>query len=298
MNRIKKLFSTPGKGLVTIACTIAVLVLLGAGTAFAASAIAEGSAIGTENAKNFAFADAGVDPASAGNVRAEFDYEHGQFVYEVEFVAGNSEYEYWIKASNGSVVKKQVEIIKQDGADVTAMAETPSDRAIPAAQSAQEAPAGQPEGASAENISADTAKSKALEDAGLSDSEVTFIQAKLDYDDGVPVYDVEFYTASYEYDYEIDARTGVVRSRETEVIETASWRQGNDQSGSISVEDAKSISLSHAGVSDVTYTKAKLDNEDGQLVYEIEFRKDGVEYEYTIRADDGFILSYDSEWDD
>ncbi len=298
MNRIKKLFSTPGKSLVTIACMIAVLVLLGAGTAFAASAIAEGSAIGAENAKNFAFADAGVDPVSAGNVEVEFDYEHGQFVYEVEFVAGNSEYEYWIKAANGSVVKKQVELIKQDGADVTAMAETPSDRAIPAAQSAQEAPAGQPEGASAENISADTAKSKALEDAGLSDSEVTFIQARLDYDDGVPVYDVEFYTASYEYDYEIDARTGAVRSRETEVVETAPRRQGNDQSGSISVEDAKSISLSHAGVSDVTYTKAKLDNEDGQLVYEIEFRKDGVEYEYTIRADDGFILSYDSEWDD
>ena len=56
----------------------------------------------------FAYADAGVDPAAAENVRVEFDFEHGQFIYDVEFTAGGTEYEYWIHASDGTVVKKSI----------------------------------------------------------------------------------------------------------------------------------------------------------------------------------------------
>ena len=49
--------------------------------------------------------------------------------------------------------------------------------------------------------------------AGLSASQVTFVRAYLDWDDGRYVYDVEFYTSDYkEYDYEIDAYTGAVLS--------------------------------------------------------------------------------------
>lgn len=388
MTKIKKLFSTPKKAVVTVACMIAMVALLGTGTVFAANAIVEGSSIGTENAKNFAFADAGIDPVSASNVKAEFDYEHGQFVYEVEFVAGNSEYEYWIKASDGTVVKKQVKIITKDGSNVVATAEITLDKAkeialadagltvadvtftkekldvddgisvydidffadnvkyeyeinavtgavysksketivtaapenttpvateesqtpsqptqntVKDTQSNQSSQASQRPAqnngtqSAGENISVDTAKNKALADAGVSASDATIIKAKLDYDDGIPTYDVEFYTSSHEYDYEIDARTGAVRSRDIEAIETVPQQQGSSYIG---VEKAKSIALGHAGVSNVTYTKAKLDSDDGLVVYEIEFRKDGKEYEYTIRATDGFILEYDSEWDD
>lgn len=53
----------------------------------------------------------GVDPVSAQITKIEFDYEQGQFVYEIEFVAEGTEYEYWIKASDGSVVKKEIEIV-------------------------------------------------------------------------------------------------------------------------------------------------------------------------------------------
>lgn len=388
MTKIKKLFATPKKTVVTVACMIAMVALLGTGTVFAASAIVEGSSIGTENAKNFAFADAGIDPVSASNVKAEFDYEHGQFVYEVEFVAGNSEYEYWIKASDGTVVKKQVKIITKDGSNVVATAEITLDKAkeialadagltvadvtftkekldvddgisvydidffadnveyeyeinavtgavysksketivtaapestAPVATEESQTPGQPPQKtvkdtqsnqssqasqqpaqnngtqSAGENISVDTAKNKALSDAGVSASDATIIKAKLDYDDGIPTYDVEFYTSSHEYDYEIDARTGAVRSRDIEAIETVPQQQGSSYIG---VEKAKSIALGHAGVSNVTYTKAKLDSDDGLVVYEIEFRKDGKEYEYTIRATDGFILEYDSEWDD
>ncbi len=389
MSKIKKLFSTPKKAFVAVICIIAILVVLGTGAVFAASVIAESSAIGTENAKNFAFADAGVDPVSASNVKAEFDYEHGQFVYEVEFVAGNTEYEYWIKASDGAVVKKQVEIITQNGSYATATAEitmdkakeialddanlnveevtfmkekldvdngisiydieffadniayeyeinaitgtvysksketfvttssSPDQSAVPETTmpptttepQATSRPTQVPDADTSvtqqtqtpvsQNISADTAKSKALADAGVSASSAIFTKVKLDYDDGILMYDVEFYTTSHEYEYEIDAKTGTICDKDIEILKTTPKQQESHTNSSyIGVEKAKSIALNHAGVSNVTFTKAKLDDDDGQVVYEIEFRKEGMKYDYTISATGGSILEYDTEWDD
>ena len=55
-------------------------------------------------------------------------------------------------------------------------------------------------------VTAERAKEIALAHVGLSASQVTFIRAHQDWDDGRLVYDVEFYTADYsEYDYEISA---------------------------------------------------------------------------------------------
>ena len=54
------------------------------------------------------------------------------------------------------------------------------------------------------------AKQIALNKAGVSSSKAEFIKVKLDYDDGVRVYDVKFYEGDYEYEVEINARTGAV----------------------------------------------------------------------------------------
>ncbi len=45
--------------------------------------------------------------------------------------------------------------------------------------------------------------------------------------------------------------------------------------------------------SQVTFTKVKLDTEDGKKVYEIEFTKDNKEYEFTINAKTGKIMEID-----
>ena len=54
------------------------------------------------------------------------------------------------------------------------------------------------------------AKNIALAHAGLSELQVTFINARLDRDDGYAVYAVEFYSGNVEYDYEIDAVNGTI----------------------------------------------------------------------------------------
>ena len=48
----------------------------------------------------------------------------------------------------------------------------------------------------------------ALAHATLTEEEVTGLRARLDRDDGKPVYEIEFRADGYEYDYEIHAESG------------------------------------------------------------------------------------------
>ena len=63
------------------------------------------------------------------------------------------------------------------------------------------------------------------------------------------------------------------------------------------MDQAKSIALKHAGLSaaEVSFTKAKLEKDDGLRKYEIEFIKGSTEYEYEIDAATGSVLEYDVE---
>jgi uncharacterized membrane protein YkoI len=65
----------------------------------------------------------------------------------------------------------------------------------------------------------------------------------------------------------------------------------------ISVEDAKSIALSHSGLSkeNVNFIKARLDKEDGAFVYDIEISFENKKYEYNIDAHTGDIIETESE---
>lgn len=66
------------------------------------------------------------------------------------------------------------------------------------------------------------------------------------------------------------------------------------------MDKAKSIALNKAGLSasEVTFTKAKLDRDDGVVEYEIEFYKGKTEYEVTINATTGAIIDYEVDVDD
>ncbi|WP_314874899.1 PepSY domain-containing protein [Stomatobaculum longum] len=69
--------------------------------------------------------------------------------------------------------------------------------------------------------------------------------------------------------------------------------------GFIGVDRAKSIALGHAGVSasSVAFSKAKLDDDDGRGVYEIEFYVGNTEYDYEIDAHSGAILEASADND-
>ncbi len=60
------------------------------------------------------------------------------------------------------------------------------------------------------------AKSIALSDAGLSESGVRRLKAKLDREHGIMVYEVEFKNGRMEYEYEIDATSGAILQSDAE----------------------------------------------------------------------------------
>lgn len=153
-------------------------------------------------------------------------------------------------------------------------------------------------------ITADEAKRIALAHAKLSEKDVTFVKVELELEDNNRYeYDVDFYSGNVEYDYEIDAVSGAISSADRDienyVIPTQpSTSSTNTQTSEISVERAKQIALSHAGVGSARFKKAKLDYENGVKVYEIEFKAGNLEYEYDINVSNGAIISSSVEVDD
>ena len=118
-------------------------------------------------------------------------------------------------------------------------------------------------------------------------------------------YEVEIRSQSgEEFEYKIDAYTGVILESKREAAdgtEAPVVQPSNPaDSGDIGYAKAKSIALNHAGVSE---SKAydmdiELDDEDGRLIYEVEFKSGNMEYDYKIDASSGAVLKHESELDD
>lgn len=151
-------------------------------------------------------------------------------------------------------------------------------------------------------ITEEEAKQIALQHAGLTASQVNFIKVKAEMENGKMVFDVEFYTDTKEFDYEIDPATGKILSYDYDV---EGWEMNKPNkpdvkpNETINLEKAKQIALKHAGVAekDAVFTKAEQDYDDGQVEFEIEFRVGVMEYEYEIYGN-GNIKDFSVEKDD
>lgn len=150
--------------------------------------------------------------------------------------------------------------------------------------------------AAVSSIDEEQAKAIALKDAGITETDVTFMQVKTDIENGVSVFDVEFIAGDTEYDYEIDAATGEIRSKDRD-IEASPAEPALPTGDEFSKEDALGFALEHAGMneSDVTVTELYRETDDGVDMYKVEFQSGGMEYDYEIRVSDGKILESESE---
>ena len=81
-------------------------------------------------------------------------------------------------------------------------------------------------------ISVDKAKTIALKQAGLTPATVTFGKAVLKKDDGKVIYEIEFFTSSHEYEYEIDAYSGAILSQDVDVLSPSEQTGKNIEQGS------------------------------------------------------------------
>lgn len=138
--------------------------------------------IGIAAAKQIALADAGLTEADVTFVRTAPD---GRY-YDVEFCTADTEYDYEISRTDGSIREKESKALPTPPAGVT-------------------------------YIGNDKARELALQAAGFTEADVLFLEVKLDADDRRPNYDVEFLVGNNEYSFEIDAVTGEILKQETEV---------------------------------------------------------------------------------
>lgn len=130
-------------------------------------------------------------------------------------------------------------------------------------------------------ISLDQAQQIALNHSGESSANVKFSKSKLNKNK----YEIEFYTDSSEYEYDIDAKTGSILKVEKD------YKVSSESSSStklITREQAIQIALSDAGVSRSQITDLDVDADDDK--YEIEFEVDDIDYQYEIDSSNGNII--------
>ena len=107
-----------------------------------------------------------------------------------------------------------------------------------------------------------------------------------------------------EFEYKVDAYTGAILESKREAADGTEVPVVQPSkpaaSGDIGYAKAKSVALNHAGVSEgkAYDMEIELDDEDGTLVYEVEFKSGGMEYSYEINAASGAILKHEAEIDD
>ena len=162
-------------------------------------------------------------------------------------------------------------------------------------------------------IGAQKAQEIALTHANVQTDAAQLLEVKLDCDDGVMIYEVEFISAGFEYEYEIEAQTGDIIEHKTErqddavsvPVATPSVPQPTpqpDTSGTdlIGVDKAREIVFAHAGIqaSDARKLDIETDYEDGLLIYEIEFEAGNLEYEYELNARTGEIIKNKKDFND
>ena len=149
----------------------------------------------------------------------------------------------------------------------------------------------------------------ALKHAGQNADAVTMLKQKQEMEDGRLVYEVEFYTDTFQkYDYDIDAATGevlawdfdgdsayarldaILRSQRKDTQKTTA----NDP---LTLEDAKTAALKRANLNDsqVTWGPVYKEHDDGRLIFKGEFYYNTLEYEFEIDAATGRIVDWDVE---
>ena len=208
MNKQNNLTTTkkiPG-AIKLIVAVLCVLLLLAAGAfsvmqAGASSSASDTSDISMQQATEVALQDAGFSSSEVESLSGNLDSDDEVRHYDVRFVSQGMEYDYEIKASDGTILEKDREAVEAHSSSQNV--------SLPAESSTM---------TDSDFISIDEAKSIALQVSGVDASNAVFTEAELNVDDGVHIYEIEFISGDMEYSFEINAMTGSVAEWEKESI--------------------------------------------------------------------------------
>ena len=287
--------------LIIAGITAAGVAVAGTGFTRAAGTFARNRSVGEEQARNFSYIDAEVEPEDVIFSSAEFEWKNGSYIYEVDFRTGSASYEYEVRASDGTIIARSMELL-ETGADTaggvaagdgskgaaagagdgtggkaadtgdgngekapagkksagTAAGDKENGITAPDKQEAGRDTAGDGEKGTADGsryIPVDRAKEAALKHAGLAAKDVTFTETKLETEDRRQVYSIEFYSASTEYEYSIDALTGGI-------IESSSEPWPDDGSAGAAAPADGTADPAESGGTEVDRSTQNVNNRD------------------------------------
>ena len=161
--------------------------------------------ISVDDAKKAAFTNAGLAESDVVLKKAALDYDDGMAKYDVDFYCTDTEYEYDIDATTGTVLKCEKSIMDvEDYAERDLLVKKAAGSAAPA---------------QAQGVTEDQALDIALKHAGLSKGDISALRIHQDFDDdmGVTKYDIEFHVGAKEYSYDIDSTTGEIYESEVDI---------------------------------------------------------------------------------
>ena len=145
-----------------------------------------------------------------------------------------------------------------------------------------------------EAITESEAQNIAYEYAGVNSRDVTILTIQKDREDRE--YEIRFYDDTYEYEVDVNYNSGRVVNFEKDLRDQANIDQ--DTSVSMSEEEARNIALQRVGKTsdEVTFTRVRIDRENGITVYDVYFYDMEKEYELSIDVDTKEVVSYKEDY--
>lgn len=141
-------------------------------------------------------------------------------------------------------------------------------------------------------ISADEAKTIALNQAGVAEADALAVTVLQDFDDGFSLYDVDIYTPDIDYDYEINTADGTILKQDMKYTDKVANIQSQT---SITPEQAQNTVLQKVSGATEKNLRMKLDFDDGRYSYEGEIIYNGMAYDFDMDAETGTIYGWEQE---
>lgn len=147
--------------------------------------------IGKSKAKKISLKDDGVNKEEISDYECKLKYKNGKMVYEISFKTQKAKYDYLIDATNGKIVKSEIE--RKEQGDV--IASNPNQGVI--------------------KIDEATARVVALKTAGVLETDITGYNCVFN-EGEVPHYSISFFVGDVAYSYNINAVTGELMTVSTQ----------------------------------------------------------------------------------
>lgn len=177
--------------------------------------------------------------------------------------------------------------------DTTQLSESLADTSVTEQSESTTNSTSQSTNAANTSISEDDAKKIALKDANVSESDITGMRINQKIDDGISLYEVDFYVGNKEYEYEISAQDGSIRSKDTDIDND--FGSAAQSKAGVSLDDAKKTALSKVKGATEKDIRIHSEYDDGRQIYEGSIVYNEMEYDFEIDSETGKILSWESE---